>query len=109
MIARWTRLLLAGSALALACHFNIASSGVAQAQQPTAPGDLFYNFYAPSAVGGPPAQMYLSPVPTPPYVGHTYITYQPLMPHEFLYKHSRQYTRFSEYGYPVARTYVHWW
>ena len=39
------------------------------------------------------AEMYLSPRPTPPLVGHTYITYQPLMPHEFLYRHHRSYYR----------------
>ncbi|MGB6106655.1 MAG: hypothetical protein WBF86_02355 [Mycobacterium sp.] len=58
----------------------------------TANEDLFYNFYAGPA-GGIPAQMYISPKPTPRWVGHTYITYQPFMPHEFMYRHSRIYHR----------------
>jgi hypothetical protein len=53
---------------------------------------LFRNYY----VGGPegqgaPAQLYVSPRPVPAYVGHTWITYEPLMPHEFLYAHHRHY------------------
>ena len=52
--------------------------------------DLFYNYYV-DYPGGVPAQLYTSPRPTPPLVGHTYITYQPLMPHEFLYVHNRTY------------------
>ena len=51
--------------------------------------DLFYNFYEGPNPSGVAANMYISPVPVPPYVGHTYITYQPLMPHEYLYKHTR--------------------
>ena len=56
--------------------------------------DVMYNYYAGPAeqAGGTAAQLYLSPRPTPPLVGHTYITYQPLMPHEFLYKHHRTYS-----------------
>ncbi|HEX7446868.1 MAG TPA: hypothetical protein VF306_04940, partial [Pirellulales bacterium] len=38
----------------------------------TAPAaDLFYNYYVPG-YGAPPAQLYPSPRPTPPLVGHTY-------------------------------------
>lgn len=70
--------------------------------------DLFYNHYVPNYHGGPPAQLYLSPRPTPPLVGHTYITYQPLMPHEFLYRHYRVYYRWGPY-LPVNRTAVLWW
>ena len=57
------------------------------------PGDLFYNYYVPPVgPGSVGAELYPCPRPTPPLVGHTYITYQPLMPHEFLYKHHRHYT-----------------
>ena len=71
--------------------------------------DLFYNYYVgPGACGGGiPAQLYLSPRPTPPWVGHTYVTYQPLMPHEFLYKHHRTYTRLHPDG-SATRTRVRW-
>jgi hypothetical protein len=54
--------------------------------------DLFYNYYAqPGPYNGAAAQMYVCPRPVPPFVGHTWVTYQPLMPHEFLYQHKRAY------------------
>src|SRR5687768_5084458 len=56
--------------------------------------DLFYNYYVGNNCGGMGAQLYLSPRPVPAFVGHTYITYQPLMPHEFLYAHDRTYHRY---------------
>ena len=59
--------------------------------------DVFYNFYVPPVpAGGYPgmgAQLYVSPRPVPPRVGHTWNTYPPFMPHEFLYKHRRRYIR----------------
>ena len=56
--------------------------------------DLFNNYYVPPVGdGGVGAELYLCPRPTPPVVGHTYVTYQPLMPHEFLYPHHRTYVR----------------
>lgn len=72
--------------------------------------DLFYNFYTgPSVYGGQPAQLYVSPRPTPEFVGHTYITYQPLMPHEFLYKHCRCYCRYNVTDCGMTKTKVCWW
>jgi hypothetical protein len=71
--------------------------------------DLFYNFYVPPTCGGVGAQMYLAPVPVPPLVGHTYFTYQPLMPHEFLYRHHRRYHRYYNEGRGLTRTSVIWW
>ena len=71
-------------------------------------GDLFYNYYAPPVgYGSVGAQLYLCPRPTPPLVGHTYVTYQPLMPHEFLYKHRRVYTT-QHLDAPRTRTRVRW-
>jgi hypothetical protein len=55
--------------------------------------DMFYNYYAPPGYAGQSAALYVSPRPTPPLVGHTWYTYQPLLPHEFLYDHHRTYTR----------------
>ena len=40
--------------------------------------DLFYNYYAWPSCTGLGAELYVSPRPVPPYVGQTYITYQPL-------------------------------
>lgn len=50
-----------------------------------------YGYYVQPGPGVLGAQLYLCPRPTPPLVGHTYITYQPLAPHEFMYKHKRRY------------------
>ncbi len=57
-----------------------------------------------SSVG---AKMYPCPRPAPPLVGHTYITYEPLNPHEMLYRHSRVY-RTSHDDAPPTRTKVRW-
>lgn len=61
------------------------------------PPDVFYNYWVPPVpAGGYPgfgAQLYVSPRPVPPRVGHTWITYPPFMPHEFLYQHRRRYIR----------------
>ena len=75
---------------------GLFAGSTAQAAHP----DLFYNFYAgpTAAVAGVPAQLYVSPRPTPPLVGHTWITYQPLMPHEFLYHHHRNYYKYYRNG-----------
>lgn len=68
-----------------------------------------YNYYVGGgASGGIVAQMYPCPRPTPPFVGHTYITYEPLAPHNFLYRHSRTYSR--QFGYGSSNTTrVIWW
>ena len=71
--------------------------------------DLFYNYYVGAAgCGDVPAQLYLCPRPTPPLVGHTYITYQPFLPHEMLYKHHRTYYRMHPDGSGV-RTKIRWY
>lgn len=72
--------------------------------------DLFSSYYVgPSNCGGVPAQLYLSPHPTPPMVGHTYITYQPLMPHEFLYRHKRKYVKIHACGGGKTTTSITWY
>ena len=85
------------SAWAVDLHGNQAANGA-----------LFRNYYVPPGpCGGVPAQLYLCPRPTPPMVGHTYVTYQPLMPHEFLYQHQRVYVRQNPgAGWTVTK--VHW-
>ncbi len=71
--------------------------------------DLFYNFYVPPTCGGVGAEIYIAPLPVPAHVGHTYYTYQPLMPHEMLYQHHRSYHRYYNEGRGLTRTSVHWW
>jgi hypothetical protein len=70
--------------------------------------DLFYNYYAWPSCTGVGAQLYISPIPVPPHVGHTFITYQPLYPHEFLYTHHRSYQRYYNGGQGLNRTHVHY-
>ena len=53
--------------------------------------DLFANYQVGPNPSGTAAQMYVSPQPIPVHVGHTYTTYQPLMPHEFMHKHTRSH------------------
>jgi hypothetical protein len=69
--------------------------------------DLFYNYYVNSPCPVLGAQLYVSPRPVPPLTGHTYITYPPLMPHEFLYKHRRTYWT-AHPDAPPTMTRVHW-
>lgn len=85
------------SAWAVDLHGNKAANGM-----------LFRNYYVPAGpCGGVPAQLYLCPQPTPPVVGHTYVTYQPLMAQEFLYQHHRVYVRHNPgAGWTVTK--VHW-
>lgn len=91
------------AALALASAIGLGGSPAARG------ADLFYNYYVPGENCGPPAQLYISPRPTPPLVGHTYITYQPLMPHEMLYPHKRTYYRYDcAHHKAVNRTTVRW-
>ena len=67
----------------------LATAGVASAQCPgcktwnrplteESQPDVFYNFYVPGN-GGSPAAALPAPYPTPPIVGHSYYTYQPLI------------------------------
>lgn len=53
--------------------------------------DLFANYQVGPNPSGTAAQMYVSPLPVPAFNGHTYTTYQPWMPHEYLYKHKRSH------------------
>lgn len=57
--------------------------------------DLFYNHYVGPGPNGVPAEMYVSPLPVPEHVGHTYTTYQPFMPHEYMYGHKRSYYTYN--------------
>jgi hypothetical protein len=52
--------------------------------------------------------MYLAPRPVPEWVGYTYYTYQPVLPHELLYQHHRTYFRYYDGGRGLTRTSVSW-
>ena len=91
MVRRLLLIAMAAAALSVAWNLDLdATGGQARA------ADLVYftggyGYYVQPGPGVLGAQLYLCPRPTPPLVGHTYITYQPLAPHEFMYKHSRVY------------------
>lgn len=103
---------LMAAALTVAAGWSMTAPTEAAAQgvrPPLSHPELFYNYYVPAhPAGGVGAQLYISPRPTPPMVGHTYITYQALMPHEMLYKHRRHYYRYHP-GSGYTKTKVHWW
>lgn len=108
----YRRKLVMAAALTLVGGFWLAEPGQASAQgvrPPLSHPELFYNYYVPAhPAGGVGAAMYISPLPTPPLVGHTYITYQALYPHEMLYKHRRHYYRYHP-GSGYTKTKVRWW
>lgn len=104
------RTLMAAGAVLLAALVLDGSASEARAQttcQVAPQNDLFYNYY----VGPPgvPAAMFVCPRPVPTFVGHTYITYQPLLPNEFLYWHHKSYCRYAGGIFPVNCTQVRWW
>lgn len=66
--------------------------------------DLFYNYYTKGNVNSTNAQMYLSPVPVPPNVGHTFFTYQPFYPEEMLYWHKNKFHNVYDNGRGLNRT-----
>lgn len=90
----------ASKLLAMATLIALACQSIAQADHGwegrrkisyQRPNDLFYNSYVGPQPSGTAAQMYVSPLPVPEHVGHTYTTYQPFMPHEYMYRHHRSY------------------
>ena len=89
-------------------HANPINGGV-EAPVP----DVFSNYYHPPISPGPypgvGAQLYVSPQPVPARVGHTWVTYPPFMPHEFLYQHRRRYIRCSGAMGTRNDTHVYWW
>ena len=109
MFGRFAPVAIALAALLVAWGLDLDNSCQAQIiTQHRASPDLFYNYYVPpGSCGGVPAQLYLSPRPSPPVVGHTYVTYPPFMPHEFLYPHHRVYWRNHSSG-SWTRTSITW-
>jgi hypothetical protein len=71
--------------------------------------DLFYNYYVPQGSGeGVTADMYPCPHYTPWPAIQVYYTYQPWLPHEFLYNHHRSYVRYYSGGMGRNVTHVSW-
>lgn len=70
--------------------------------------DLFYNYYTQGGANSANAQMYVAPVPVPPNVGNTYLTYQPFYPHEMLYPHKDKFHNYYDNGRGLNRTKVNY-
>lgn len=95
-------------AIALLIVGTMSSSANAQDPYTMPPGpQLFAQQYS-QGMGMTHAQMYVSPQPVPAWVGHTYITYQPLYPHEMLYPHTKRYHNYYDGGRGLNRTRVHY-
>ena len=85
-------------------------SGLAKAQEHGGVGPhLFAIQYTQGYANQATAQMYISPVPVPPWVGHTYHTYQPLYPHELTYSHTHRYHSYYDGNRGLNRTRVHYY
>lgn len=80
----------------------------AQAQEAMG-SQLFTQQYTQGNANQNNAVMYISPVPVPAHVGHTYYTYQPLYPHEMLHLHNERYHSYYDQGRGLNRTGVHYY
>lgn len=67
---------------------------------------LFDNYFTRGYANQAEAGMYISPIGVPGWVGHTYNTYQPLYPHQFLYAHSDRYHSYYDNGMGLNRTHA---
>lgn len=95
------------AAVALATLLSSAAS--AQVYNSYGGYDLFANQYTQGFANQANAGMYISPVPVPPNVGHTYYTYQPLYPHEVMHLHRERYHNYYDNTRGLNRTRVHYY
>ena len=99
---------------ALATLVFLAAPAVAQFEPGNSPNNLFSQYYTQPGASQTQAAMYNAPHWVPSYTGHSYHTYQPLMPHEMMYQHNRNYYNYYNtggfYGSPNAlnKTQVRW-
>jgi len=91
------RKILIVPAVCLAVLSLVADRGVAQRNGQEY---LFAQYYTPAGTSTANAEMYPAPHPVPAHVGNSYTTYQPLMPHEMMYTHSRNY--YNYYASPAS-------
>jgi hypothetical protein len=86
------------AATLVACML-VSNSAQAQIGQGNYPNHLFAQ-YTTQGQGGLTAGKYIAPHPVPSHVGHSYRTYEPLMPHEMLYEHDRNYFNYyNDYSF----------
>lgn len=69
---------------------------------------LFHNYYTQGGASQADASLYLAPrSQIPGNVGHTYYTYQPLYPHQFLYTHTDRYGHAYPGGYNSTKAHYY--
>ena len=96
-----------------ACVAAVMLASIAvSADQAHAQAPLFSQ-YTTQGAGSPSAAMYPAPHWSPILGAESYYTYQPLMPHEMMYQHSRNYYNYYEGGYKgggqgMVKTSVRW-
>lgn len=80
----------------------VSETSNAQTSQGNLPNHLFSQYTTQGGASSATAGMYPAPHSVPQNVGSSYYTYQPLMPHEMMYTHSRNYFNYyndsSYYG-----------
>ena len=69
----------------------VSETSFSQTSQGNLPDKLFSQYTTQGGASTATAGLYPAPHPVPQNVGSSYYTYQPLMPHEMLYTHSRNY------------------
>lgn len=86
-------------AIATVAAMSFAAAPVsAQFGQGNSANNVFSQYYTQPGASTVQAGMYPAPHHVPANVGHTYYTYQPLMPHEMMYQHSRNYYNYYNTG-----------
>ena len=86
-------------AAAVVAFMSFAASPVsAQFGTGNSANNLFSQYYTQPGASAVQAGMYPAPHYVPENVGHSYDTYQPLMPHEMMYQHSRNYYNYYNTG-----------
>lgn len=73
----------------------VATPAMAQIGPGNLPNNLFSQYTTAPGASQTTAGMYPAPHWVPHNVGHSYYTYQPLMPHEMMYQHQRNYYNYS--------------
>lgn len=87
----------------------VGLAGLTQSASAQQAPQLFAQQYTQGSANQNNAVMYISPVPVPANVGHTYYTYQPLYPHEMMHLHSERYHNYYDQGRGLNRTGVHYY
>jgi hypothetical protein len=81
-----------------AAMFVAAAPVSAQFGTGNSPNNLFSQYATQPGASSTTAGMYPAPHYVPAQMGQSYYTYQPLMPHEMMYQHSRNYYNYYNTG-----------